>query len=639
VAGIRGFFLRFGSLRWFEASVAGVLLGVALAAFLPLKASAQVTVPAGAPVWARTAVNLEYRPIDGVSKIAYVNPGGAGSDENGQVWTFNAATPNYRMNPTGVTPFETAEAAIAAIGTREGPHAVLFCYSQDGVVHTSPVVSGGCRGLSAAHPWYFGPYFAGDIPTSASGGMAVFDPGIGAHPGKSHMFSVQRNGDDAVPPNGGFDNLIIEGFIFRQLHRIWGDPAYDELEAVNGDNDWGPIRVYGKATNVLIRNCIAHSTAGGFDIEGIRNEAGARLTNVVLDRVVALDVWDTNDRYEGVFMAYCDRPRILNSAVVGCGWFRHNPTIDQGNEGTGTNQGIYLSHVKEPWVDNTIAALNSHAGVQARCGGTVTRSLFYANTRNLSFGHGQNELEERRWSYDAVVRDVLVWGSKDIGDESGLALGGGLEWGRCRSADFGRFVIVGDPTYRSTDSTYGLNLGWTPAGYGTTVKIGPGVVYDWNPSGVSNAGAFGWEGVSSTGATVTVTGLRMYENRGKLIYSQGTEATTRTRIQAATLLACRYDMAGTAALYGPSGTTPSKVSGGGVAGYVRRPSWSGGAAPDLWAQLGFANEEAMLAAFAASRGNGGWDAQRVINRVFPEFGFGSVAACNTTAANVAVSEN
>lgn len=610
----------------FASSLGRFLALVALfAVFLMVPhASAQATVPAGAPAWAKTAVNLEFRPIDGVTKIAYVDPLN-GSDNTGEAFTYSAASPNYRSKNNVEGTFATGDAAIAAVG-REGPHAVLFACSFTGVSHTVPVVNGGCQGLSAAHPYYFGPYFYTDPPTTVADGMVLFDPGIGAHPGASFMFSVQRG--------SGFSNLIIEGFIFRQSHRVWGDPASDELEAVNGENDWGPLRIYGNSTNVLIRNCVAHSTAGGFDIEGIANAAGSRLTNLVLDRVVALDVWDTNDRYEGLFLAYCDRPRVLNSSIIGNGWFRHNPTIDQGNEGTGTNQGAYFSHVKEPWVDNTIAALNSHAGLQMRCGGTVTRSVLYANTRNVSFGHGQNEAEQLRWPYDAAVRDILVWGSKDIGDESGLALGGGLEWGRCRSLDAQRFVIVGDPTYRSTDSTYGLNLGLGIAGYSTTVRIGPGAIYDWNPSGVSNAGSFGWESGSSTNATVTITGLRMFENRGKLVYSQGTEATTRARISAAAFLACRADKSGTAADYGPSGTTPTAWSGGKVDGYVRRPLWSGGTAPELWALLGFADEEAMVTEFTTP--GTAWDARRVINRVFPEFGFGLLQAQQTTAANVPV---
>lgn len=585
-------------------------------------AQVSVTTAAGAPSWARTAVNLEYRPIVGVSKIAYVDPI-SGSDGSGQVDTYDAGDVNWRSNPDGVTAFETGDAAIAAIGTREGPHAVLFAYSESGAVHADPVVNGGCKGLSAAHPWYFGPYFTSDPGASASSNMAVFDPGIGAHTA-THMFSVQRG--------SGFSNLIIEGFIFRQSHRIFSDPAYDELEAVNGANDWGPIRVYGNSTNLLIRNCIAHSTAGGFDIEGIGNSDGSRLTNVVLDRVIALDVWDTNDRYEGAFMSYCDRPRILNSAVIGCGWFRHNPFIDQGNESSGTNQGLYLSHVKEPWIDNSIFALNSHAGVQARCGGTVTGSVFFANSRNLGFGHGQNEIEAGRWDYNAAARDILVYGSKDIGDVNqvgGLSVGGGLEAGRVHTVDFARFLIVGDPTYRSSDNTFGLNIGTTPLG--TSYRIGPGVIYDWNPSGVSLSGSLGWQNASATGAPVTITGLRIYEKRGKLVYSQGTEAITRLQVQAALFKFCRFDVNGTAALYGPSGTAPTALSGGGVTGYVQRPTWSGGSAPDLYALLGFANEEAMLTEFATPRST--WDAKRVINRVFPLFGFNALPATNATAAN------
>jgi len=124
----------------------------------PALAQTAIATPAGAPSWASTAVNLEWRPITGTTKIAYVNPLD-GDDNSGQVYTYDAADGDYRLNNTDVSRFATGDAAIAAIGTREGPHAVLFANFDSGAVHTVPVVNGGCQGQDSAHPWLFGVYW------------------------------------------------------------------------------------------------------------------------------------------------------------------------------------------------------------------------------------------------------------------------------------------------------------------------------------------------------------------------------------------------------------------------------------------------------------------------------------------------
>ncbi len=668
-------------------------------------------IPAGAPSWAATAVNLEFRPITGTTKIAYVDPV-SGDDGSGAVYTYDVADGDPRTNSTSTPAFATGDAAIAAIGTREGPHAVLFANFDSTARHSVPVTNGGCQGQDSAHPWYFGVYWPFGVPgATAASNMAVFDPGvdnaaavivetfvdtlsagfvdmggdvyeaeIGAgvdfdsvydtdvgdyfYPGTfdalnagewaysgttlqvktaatpnaaaiklrartgstTTMFSVQRG--------GGFSNLIIDGMYFRQDHRIAFDDtgasngAYQQGPALDPCNNWRSMRVYGNSTNILIRNCRENGCTEGFSIEGIANAGGSRISNVVIDRCVLQDTWQAGGTYENLFVAYADRLRFLNSVNLGSGWNRFDSAIGPGDTAQGRNQALYLSFCKEPWVDNSIFALASHAGVQARCGGYITRCVFYANADGLAFGHGQNEYESAQWAYDAVGSDLLVWGAKPVGGSN--ENGRGIGWGRCKSLRLKRAVIVGTDDYRATDNNWGFNIGTTPSG-GTVVDVESVCTYDWNASGVSASAAFSMQSGSTNGVVVMLTAIRPYENRGYLFYSEGTEATTRARWDASTLRAGRYDKNGTAATYGPSGSAPTKITAGGVEGYAKRPNWSGGAAPHLYMLLHLADEDTMIRAWTTPFG--GWDAVRVLNCVNPEFGFGYLRELNTTGAN------
>lgn len=666
--------------------------------------------PAGAPSWAATAVNLEFRPITGTTKIAYVNPLD-GDDGAGQVYVYDAADGDCRLNNTDAARFATGDAAIAAIGTREGPHAVLFANADSSATHTVPVVNGGCQGQDSAHPWYFGVYWPLGAPgATAASNMAVFDPGIdnaaagitatliatawsaagggsynttvgsgltidgvvigtittylvrgtfgslavgewaysgttlqvhltaGADPTASSVYRRARGTNTSslfsIQRSSGFSNLIVDGLYFRMSHRI----AYADDGSANGDynqpqaldlcNNWRSLRLSGNSTNILIRNCRENGCTEGFSIEGIANATGSRISNVVVDRCVLQDTWQGSGTYENIFVSYADRFRFLNSVNLGSGWNRFDSTIGPGDTAQGRNQGLYLSFCKEPWIDNSIFALASHAGVQARCGGFATRCMFYANADNLAWGHGQNEYETARWAYEAQGADLLVWGTKPVGgtNENGRGIG----WGRCKSLKLDRYVIVGQDTHRAGDNNWGLNLGFTTSG--TTVKVGPGCTYDWNTSGVSASASISMQENATNGATFTITGFRPYEKRGYLFYSEGTESTTRNRWQSSTLVAGRYDKNGTAATYGPSGSTPAKITAGGVEGYAKRPNWSGGSAPALHTLLGFSSEAAMLRAWVEPLGT--WDAIKVINKVNPEFGFGTLRSQDTTAANV-----
>lgn len=673
-------------------------------------AQTAISTPAGAPSWGSTAVNLEFRPITGTTKIAYVNPLD-GDDGAGQVYVYDAADGDYRLNNTDAPRFATGDAAIAAIGTREGPHAVLFANADSSATHTVPVVNGGCQGQDSAHPWYFGVYWPLGAPgATAASNMAIFDPGIdndaagivttlvtgwvyddagmwnatvaagldidgmalGEPPSKrlapgefgnlsegewaysgttlqvypgdginadevdvyrrartgsaTAMFSAQRG--------GGISNLMIEGLYFRLDHRIAyddagaGNGAYVQTDALDPCNNWRSLRVYGNSTNVLVRNCRENGCTEGFSIEGIANANGSRISNVVLDRCVLQDTWQASGTYENIFVSYADRFRMLNCVNLGSGWNRFDSGIGPGDTAQGRCQGTYLSFCKEPWIDNTIVGLASNAGIQARCGGFITRCLSYANADGFAFGHGQNEYESAPWAYEAVGSDLLVWGTKPVGgtNENGRGIG----WGRCKSLKLDRYVIVGTDDYRAGDNNWGLNIGTTSGG--TTVRVGPGCTYDWNASGVSASAACSMQNGSSNGATVTITGLRPYEKRGYLFYSEGTEGTTRNRWQSSTLVAGRYDKNGTAATYGPSGSTPAKITAGGVEGYAKRPNWSGGSAPHLYTLLGFSSEAAMLRAWTSPLSR--WDASHVINKVNPEFGFATLRGIDAGEPNV-----
>jgi len=573
--------------------------------------------PSGAPSWASTAVNLQYQPISGVSKIAYVDPNG-GSDVSGQAWTYNSATPNYRTNPGGVIAFETGDAAIAAVG-RDGPHAVLFANSETAIIHTEPVTSGGCSGLSAAHPFLFGVYFPVDPGSNLEGNMALFDPGLGPH-SASAMFSVQR-GD-------GFSNLIIENIYFKHSHRIADDPTYDETDATTTTNYIRPLRVFGgNQDNILLRNIKVEGFYEGISIESaaggdadVRRETALR--NVVLDNVIAKDIWPSG---LGVYCFGCYRLRRIGGCVLGCGHNRHDMSLGPGDVFQGKNQGIYLKMCEEPWHQNVILAHNSHAGLQARCGGYVTGCVFWANSRNLGFGHGQNIFETRRWAYKSVAYDNLFWGSRDVGagypnpSATVLPIGDGIGCGRVDSFDGQRNIFVGDPHYASSDNTFAIRIGFVPSGLATYRHAGS-VVYNWPPAGVANAGAVWFEEAAVSNTSVKLEGVRIVQPRAYAFYSAGSEPTTRRRPEAAKVLACRVELTGTASMYGPSGTTPARLTHGALAGAVRRGDSWGGTAPELWDAMNvpgqpdvFADEAAFIAEI--TRPGTRWDALAILNHV------------------------
>lgn len=588
-----------------------------------------VAFPNKSPSWARTAVNLKFQPISGTTKIAYVDPL-AGSDPSGQVYTYNASDGDYRYNPAVVAPFATGDAAIAAVG-RDGPHAVLFANAGYGAVHTAPVVNGGCQGLSAAHPYYFGAYFPAGASATASENLALFDPGLG-QAASGNVFSVQRG--------AGFSYLLIEGLHIRHSHRIAGDAAYDQAAALNSANHIGGIKIYGgNQSHICLRNVRVEGTT-----EGIRIESSVvnGLANVTLENVIVKDVWAPSGTYEGVYAHWLYRPRFINCVIMGCGHNRNDLSLGYGDTAQGRNQGIYFDACQAPWVHNSILAHNSHAGIQARCGGYVTQCVFWANARNLGFGHGQNQYENRLWQYAAVADSSLFYGARDVGagypnpSLTPLKFGEGIGWGRCDTGDISGNIFVGDPGYMGTDNVYGMNIGTTP-GSGGTLRISANTVYEWNASGVSATGEISMQSGTTTGATLSFVGNRVKSKTGQVIYVQGTETVTRVRLENSKITACRVELTGTAALYGPTGTAPTNVSSGFRTGTVAAGDTWGGTAPTLWAAVkgGFATEAAFITEVTTPGSR--WDAVRILNaiRTLPQFNYSRLPELNLTAPNQA----
>ena len=669
--------------------------------------------PAGAPSWARTAVNLTYQPIHGVSKIAYVDPL-AGDDGTGQVYTFDSGDGDYRANPATVNTFATGETAIAAVG-RDGPHAVLFA---NDCTHTAIVTSGGCQGLSAAHPYLLGSYWRVGTPAaSLELNMAQFDPGVdgaavglvetivsslaaefvdmggdiyeadigvgvqfdsvynqgsgdyflpgtfaslnnnewgysgsilrvktGGTPDVSSV-KLRRRGTTnefilTVQRGSGFSNLIVENLAFVQAHRIASDPGYTVGGALDSCNFWRAMRVYGgNQYNILFRNIHVHSTSEGIAIEAVgHTSSGQQLHNVVLDNVCVKDVWQPGGTYEGVFVYGVRRLRVMNSCLLGNGHNRLNLSLAKGDTAQGRNQGLYLSFVEDPWIHNSVFAHNSHAGIQARCGGTVTSCFFWANARNLGFGHGQNQYESRSWNYIAKAYDNVFWGSRDVGagypnpSATPLEIGEGLGCGRVNSVDFQRNIVIGEDTYRSSDENFGINIGTTPGG-GTVFNLASNIVYDFNASGVSTSGEIGIQSGAATGATLKMVGNRIFSKRGKAIYVQGSEPTTKARLSAASMIACRAELTGTAALYGPSGTAPANVTSAFVTASVRRGDTWNGTAPPLEDVCGFADESELIEELTTLGST--WDARRILNiiRTLPQFGVHTIQSAAVAVPN------
>jgi hypothetical protein len=583
--------------------------------------------PAGSPSWAPTAVNLQYQPIDGVSRIAYVDPVG-GDNGTGQVYTYDEGDGDYRANPAVVNAYATGDAAIAAVG-RDGPHAVLFA---NDCTHTATVTNGGCQGLSAAHPYLLGSYWRVGTPAaSLELNMAQFDPGLGPH-ASEFMFNIQRS--------SGFSNLIVENLAFVQAHRVASDPSYDQTDATTSANYQRALRVYGgNQYNILLRNIHVHATAEGIAIEAVGHTTPqAQLHNVVLDNVCVRDVWQPSGTYEGVFVYGVRRLRVMNTCLLGNGHNRLDLSLAEGDTAQGRNQGLYLSFCEDPWIHNSVFSHNSHAGVQARCGGTVTSCFFWANARNLGFGHGQNQYESRSWNYIAKAYDNVFWGSRDVGagypnpSATPLEIGEGLGCGRVNSVDFQRNIIIGEDTYRSSDENFGINIGTTPGG-GTVFNLASNIVYDFNASGVSTSGEIGIQSGAATGATLKMLGNRIFSKRGKAIYVQGSEPTTKARLSAASLLACRAELTGTAALYGPTGTAPANVTSAFITASVRRgDSWNG-TAPPLQTVCGFASESALIEELATLGST--WDARRILNiiRTLPQFGVHTIQSAAVAVPN------
>lgn len=674
-------------------------------------ALAQVSLPDGAPPWAGDAVNLEYHPIDGVSRIAYVST--AGNDTTGDVYTFAAANGDPRKKPAAIDPFLTPDAAIAAVG-REGAHAVLLAAGQ---THTSIITSGGCEGASAAHPYLIGVYWpSGTIPATATEQLAIIDPGLEnasagivatlaedawlpagdayelavdatiesvtvdnvstylvegtfdaldagqwAYDDPNNTLQVRLAGD--VSPTGqdiyirnrtgeenmvtvqrgsGISNLIIEGLYLRLGHRLVGDLSYDELAAQDAANNWGGIRIYGgDQENICIRGCKVEATSEGIRVEATGYDPANQLRNVVIDSTIVHNVWNTSGTYEGVFLYGLYRPRLLSSNIIANGWNYYNPTIGPGDTAQARCQGVYFSFVEDPWIDNCIVALSSNEGLQLRCGGYVTRFFGWANAGSVAWGHGQNEYGTalQRWTYTCKGRDIAVWGTKPVGGTN--TNGRGIGWGLCDDLDLQRFVIVGEDTYRASGDTYALSIGTTSAtaGRATSMKIAAGAVFDWNTTGATSSASFEFHrsvpanglvhSESVTGIPVTMLGNRACEFRGNVWRSSGTETSTRNRIQAATLMANRYELGGTATLYGPSGTTPSKITSGGRSDYGQRPMWT--AAPALHTFLSYSSEAALVEALVAPRT---WTGQKITNKLFPLWRFNPVPARNPSAPNV-----
>lgn len=709
MAGIRGFFLRFGSLRWFEASVAGVLLGMALAAFLPLTASAQVVVQ-GAPSWAGTPANLVYAPQAGTSKVAYVHPT-TGSDSLGEVWTYTSG--NVLFNPAGKRPFLTVAAARAAINDHQGPHAVLIA-AGPGVAPYRGSIEAAAKGENSSQPFLIGAYYPGGaVPSTRAERQAVIDPGpgnadtavvyhaiagpwtaegggvfsvnIGAGESDFKGVRVTHNGaathlstDTGTPDPGecvydggtgellvrlagdtnpaartvhwrenncgnivtivsgsGFGNLILQNLRVTTSFRMVGGSSYDGYDAtaaVQPENGWGALFMYGGTDDVvLFDGCDFAGTAEGVVVQGVDKTDADRIEYFTINNCVIYNVWAEGGTQEGLYCENTYRARVHNSFVVANGWNIKDPVLGPGDTAQGRCHGMYWSFSEAPWLDNCVVALNSNSGSQMRCGGFVTRSVFYANADNLPFGHGSNDYENRLWRYEASVCDSLIWGTKPVGGTN--YNGRGLGWGRCDTLSAVRLLVVGEDTRRANNaagSTYGINIGTTPgtsSGGGTitvgAVSVGPAVVFDWNYGAAGSAGtaaSLSFQSGASTGASsVTIAGLRVYERARSVCNSEGTEGTTRAQWDAVKMHLCRFDVGGTAALYGPSGRVPRSIAGGGVLGYISRP---GSAERPLHTRLGFGGEEAMVTAWA--NGDAGVNAVRVLNTVRPWYGYALV---------------
>ncbi len=117
-------------------------------------------------------------------------------------------------------------------------------------------------------------------------------------------------------------------------------------------------------------------------------------------------------------------------------------------------------------------------------------------------------------------------------------------------------------------------------------------------------------------------------------YSDGMPCSSlRNRFTGTSLLACRAELTGTAALYGPGGTAPANVTSAFITASVRRgDSWNG-TAPPLQTVCGFASESALIEELTSLGST--WDARRILNiiRTLPQFWFSSIQSAAVAVPN------
>lgn len=429
----------------------------------------------------------------------------------------------------------------------------------------------------------------------------------------------------------GFSNLIVENLSIRQAHKIASDPAYAVAAAQDPVNNWRALRVYGgNQENILLRNIKVEGAGEGIACEATGYDPANQLRYVTFDHVIVHNTWGRGTL--GLYTYGLYRPRLFSCVIIGNGFNYLNPSLDDGDTAQGRTHNFYCNFTEAPWVHSSIIGLGCNAGLQLRCGGYVTQTLCWANADNLAWGHGQNAhgLAGQLWTYTCKGRDIVVWGTKPVGGtiQNGLGIG----WGECDDLDLQRFIVIGEDTYRAEGGTNALSLGvvtTTVPTRTTSIRIAAGAVFDWCTSTADTTSSFEFQSGAATPLPVSIVGLRFYERCGNIWRASGTESVTRARVQAATMSANRYEMTGTATIYGPSGTTPSKITGGGRNEYAVRPGLT--AMPPLHTFLGFSSETAMIAAFNTPYA---WDGARVVDRVFPLWRFNPLPSKNPSAPNV-----
>lgn len=441
-----------------------------------------------------------------------------------------------------------------------------------------------------------------------------------------------------IVSGSGFGNLILQNLRVATTFRMVGGSSYDEYDpiaAVQPENGWGALFMYGGTNDVvLFDGCDFKGTAEGVVIQGVDKTDADRIEYATLDNCVIYNVWAEGGTQEGIYAENCYRLRVFDSFIIANGWNINDPVLGPGDTAQGRCHNVYLSFCEDPWIDNTVIALGSNAGIQMRCGGTGTRLFFYANADNWPMGHGQNDYENRLWRYTCTAADYAIYCTKPVGDTN--TNGAGRGWGRCDTLTDKRGIIVGQDLRRAngaTGTTYAFSLGTTPgtsSGGGTIVvgaiTIESPTVFDWNYGAAGTAASFTMQSGASTGATsVTIKSPRVYERGGYAFHSQGTQTTTRARWESTLMHLGRFDLGPSATLYGPSGRSPRPVTGGGVFGPILRP---GASMEALHTTMGYASEDALIAAWVA--GTPSVNAVSMLNKVRPKFNYsllrgGSVA--------------